>query len=749
MLVIEGNSGTGKTYFAKHLIHSIYEENNEITSIYIDLNSDEFTTLLFAESLIYTAWEQQELDFNHLLNINKKKTFFHFLKNSNLKRRAIESIVNVVSNSVELLPSFGKPLKGLFPKNLFTKNRNDPTPDVMITLCKYLEFITKENNAYLIIDNYQFLPIHTKTLFESHVSKIHHSLNLVIINRTDTISEKLGVKSLFIKDHSILRFESFCLKEVQQLVSMSLDLKQNEIEIFSKFCFEKTKGNLKEIELLLKTYRDPTKKENIFDIKETISFLPYIKKYLVTIVSLFPAGMKKQYVFEFLKYILDGNDQTVIEETINDLIKIGYIIVNSKNGQLIKPAHEKIITSSQKGLSDSEIVQIRQDLMCVMEDILNRGTTLRDYSYLLHCFVGIFTVEQYKNKLNYVIRLFDIQYKNNMYHYIVMIFKEYKEIITLLPEISIFQMLDSFQKTSEIYLGLEAISLIKDLEVSKKDKISLYKVKYLTQSYNFQEALEIINELNPENEEVLLYKLNIYQHLCMDNEAKIIIRGLNYQQSDSYHVILRNSAHYFNYEDAVRNLKKVYNYFNQKNFIFGKSSAINNLAVVHIWKGNLIEAEELLNKSIDLFNQINSNEVFEPLCNMAALCVLNKNYTKARSYVDMAITAYPKSLLFDQIMLSNNLLTIQLALKEIELQEMRRELIHLYNSATTIGDPWLRFQVCYNLLSIENKLNIENSYDISGYLLKKLENKEETGMEVIINVNEINLLFSLSPHWRY
>ncbi len=753
LLIVEGNSGTGKTFLVKELMHSIYTIQKDVTMIYIDLSNDDFTITLFAEYLIYCAWNEHSFEFNYPLNVLKGCTFPAFLKSSGLKKSAINKLVKTISSTLELIPSFGKPLKELFPRNLFKKNSHDPTPDIMITLYKYLDYIANKTKTYIAIDNYQFLPKYTKTLFESHISRLKKEINFIFINRTILDIDNFNLASTFTKSSLLISLSQFNIDEIIELVKKVIHCNHEEAMFVANRCYEKTLGNLKEMELFLNAYKEPTTRKSIYDITETICYFPYIKKYLVTISSMFPAGMKKKYIIELLKSILNGNENDVIEDSIRDLVKIGYIVLNSSNGQLLKPAHEKIITSTKKGLTDEEFLQIRDDILIAMEELFNTNIAPNDYSYILHCFVGIFSINQYKTKLDYVIRLIDIQYNNNMYQYIILIYKAYKEIITILPDISVTQLLDSFQKTSEIYLGIEAIRIIEDTTYAKTSDYLLYKVKYLTQSYHFKEALKVCTQLDNNKLETILYRLNIYQHLCYDKEAKEIIYNLPPTNDESYFVILRNSAHYFSYEKAIINLKSVYNYFRQNNFLFGRATALNNLGLVYLWNHSYPEAERNLSNSIELFNQINSNEIFEPLCNMAALYTINRKYDIAKEYIERAIDSYPKSLILDQLMLSNNQIIINIALKELDILMAKSEIEKMYECVTKIQDPWMQFCIGYNLVSIESCLVTNKTIQISSYFLTRLNARKETGNELVIKlpINDglIQFLFILSPHWRY
>jgi tetratricopeptide (TPR) repeat protein len=755
--IISGHSGTGKSFLIKQVLNQVATKHKDSLILYIDLSSDEFVTTMLFESLIYLCWNEKAFNSKSLLQIPDKAAFSSFLKTRKLKKSVITKFLAVVSSTVEMIPSYGKPLKEIIPQNIFEKEKEDPTPDIAVTFFKYLEFLSQRMPVYLSIDNYQFLQRNLRLLLESHIEAVEKNLCFITVVRTLESETDAYFPTCFSSMQLDLRLKSFTLHETIELFS-KLSTYTSNSNIIAEDCYKKTNGNLKEIEYYISSLNHLAPSSNRNDIKtlvETLRSLPRLEKYLVTIASLFPAGIRLQYVTRLLSNILLVEDEERVSVIIGDLVKIGYLYLNGHSADLVKPAHEKIIHSIKKGLSEDEFIEMHRELLASMESLINGPIQINDYNYLLHCYVGVFTANQFKGKIEYVIRLFDIQYKSNRYFYILAIYKEFKEMINFLPEHSVEQILDACQKASEFYLGMEALKLIENQSGRLSSSCKLFYVKYLTQTYHFQKALELIKELDP-SEKVFLYQLNILQHLCHDKEAKRIIKQLqkNKTHRHEYYIILRNSAHYFSYDDALINLITSYNYFRQNGLLFEEATGLNNLGVIHLWNGSYENARKCLSQAVEIFENLNSNELFEPLCNLGILSFQEGNYVDAKRHTEKSLSIVSRSLMLDHIILTNNILIFRLALKEISMNEYNSHLRMLYTQCKLLEDPWLHFSVIYNLSQSEIALSLQQTASPNPYFLDRINQRKETGTELITSLvvdghGQLDLLLSLSPHWRY
>lgn len=750
---LTGKSGTGKTYLIKNIIANLHTED---VVLYIDLNSDDFFINLFFELLIYSSINEYSVEGG--IRIGKNDSFAYFLESNNYISNK-EQLIRLLYNTLQQLP-------GVIPimntTEYFVEDASLPHNNMADYFFRYIKWIAERKKIYLVIDNYQFLTNKIKTEFESNLSFITHNLCFITIIR--------------LKEYDLdNKLESLCFKEKEYSIALSelniedisniLRLESVEYQNRAADCFLKTNGNLKEIEYYIVQLRQNIslnqKESNIRSLVDNIKYLPDLERYLMTISSLFPTGMDRNHINQLMQIILLVDEDT-FNQSINSLIRVGYLILNGNSGNILKPAHEKIITSLSKSLGDDSFLEMQETLVNSLELMLSNMTPDKEYNYLLHCFVGIFTADQFKSKLNYVIKLLDIQFKANQYYYLVTFYKSacrqhnWIEIINFLPLFSLEQLLDSMQKTSEFYCGMKLLGQIKQSNRQDVGKLMIYEVKYLTQTYCFEQALELIESYDL-SEQTILYKLNILQHLGRDVEAKKVVNDLTSHNSEVFHseyfyVILRNTAQYFSVNKAISNLEIVHTYFLRKGLKFGVATTKNNLGVVYLWSKELDVAERYLLEAEKLFNEVFSNEVFEPQCNLSVLYSLKGDEERSIYYSKQALSSFPKNLTYDYVMLLNNQQIIELEQQICSLEDTLRFFQEQYSNIHRFMDPWLTFIIEYNLSAIEVLLTKESSIspDIDKYYTVP---EDETGSlvfkSIIIEEKELELVFALSPNWRY
>ena len=757
-LNIIGKSGTGKTYLVKNIIANL--ESDDVV-LYIDLNSDDFFVNMFFELLIYSSLNERFT--TEGTRMPKDTGFINFLDKCDDiqdKEELIQSLYAVIKQ----LPGMSLSVSSLLKNETLNDDKQTIHIYYNISGCffKYVEWITKSKRFYLIIDNYQFLTNKIKEELETNLSFIAHNLCLITVFRLQDYEADKKLESLcFNDDIYSITLSELSLVDISNILESELPEYRNR----AADCLLKTKGNLKEIEYYLAQLRQNIssnqRENNIRSLVDNIKHLPDLERYLMTISSLFPTGMNKSDINRLMQIIMLVDDHA-FNQAINSLIEIGYLILNGNSGNVLKPAHEKIITSLSKSLGEESFLEIQSTLVSSLELLLDNMTPDKNYNYLLHCFVGIFTADQLKSKLNYVIKLLDIQYKIHRYDYLVSFYNSacmqynWCEIVSFLPLVSLEQLLDSMQKTSEFYSGKALLSQIKQGNYAAMSKLMIYEVKFLTQTYCFEQALELIESYDI-CEQTTLYKLNILQHLGRDLEAKEIANDLinqtfDVQHSEYYYVILRNTIQYFSIDKAISNLETAQSYFLKKGQKFGTATVKNNLGVVYLWNKELDVAEEYLIEAEKLFHELCSNEVFEPQCNLSVLYSLKGLHGHSLKYSEKALSSFPKNLSYDYVMLLNNQQIIKLEQRLTTLQDTLSFFQEQYANVNRFMDPWLTFIIEYNLNSIEVFLMNESKIapDIDKYLVP---NEDETGSlvfkDITIGERVLNLVFALSPNWRY
>ncbi len=750
-IIIYGESGTGKTSLISNEICKIIKSTEQSKYLILSINiiNDNITPASFFELLIFLLWNGNIHDCKSLISIEKKDSFSRFIKSKIKRKNITKTLFYSVQFTISMIPTYGAQVSD-FMDNISTFN-NPYDIDKTDLLQKYFKKISKKKKIIILIDNYQFMMPNIRLQFESLIEKCNKNLTLVSVFRT-TDTNISNPPLSFSSNRIELYLNNFSFEQTEEII-YGLYGKSDFHKRIADDCYSKTCGNPKEIELYIRRNANAILNKSLQigktdTLKNTLYKLPDLQRFLVILSTLFPAGIKVDYLYNFVskQYIMD---ESLLEIELRKLITLGYVIINSKNHNLLKPSHDKIGLNINEIRNDEDFIELYKCVEETLEELILSKNRDKDYIYLLHCLIGVCGFKDLQRNINYLVDLIAIEYNNCAYYYIVEIISNEKEILSFLPQTSIMQLLDSCQKCSEFSFGLEICNKLSNSNQSN-NQYTIYAIKFLTQMYDFEQALSLI-EIADECNETLVYKLNILQHQGKDSEAKSLINQLIEKaiKDKWYYIILRNSAHYFSYNEAEKNLNDCLDYFKKYGTVFEIATIYNNLSVIQIWNGKetFKLAKNNLKKSINKHMSINSNEIFEPYCNYSVLSFLEKNYSDSLKYASLALDELPHRLELDVIILSINKLLIEYANNLISLSTVYEELLCYHNRPIINKDPWVKFQVNFNLYNIEIAYKKESAIEFDNYFIQK--QKYSTGFEVFTMVNNINITLSLSPNWRY
>lgn len=755
-IVIRGESGTGKTSLVRHILKP-YIYNNEYTVIYIDLNSDLLSSNLFMEILLFTVWNPIEANEKALLSISKDQSFYSYINKNIWYRRGAKYLYQIITNSLSVIPTYGAIITKALDSKALDVKYSENTIDKIDYIQKYFSFICTAKKVILTIDNYQFMPSNIKIIFESCLQSIKQNFNFITIYRE--LDNEITLPVSFPNSTYEFKITKFTYNDIYYLIHKiygNINLSKEEI---CQDCYEKTHGNLKEIELYIKDNHEYLSKGTFIkrkskSLKQVLIQLPELQKYLVLLSAVFPAGIKLEYVNKLLnKFLVVANESFLFDE-MKRLITLGYIIINSRNNNILKPSHEKITISISEIQNEEDFLDFYKNLTSSIEELISTKKMDSDYVYLLHCIIGLYNTNQLISRMNYLIDLIRIEYEKCSYYYIVSIYKQIQDITENLPDICISKILDSCQKTSEFSLGLSLMARLKSNNSTLYSKYCIYEIKYLTQSYDFLEALNALGNMD-ETSEIILYKLNILQHIGKNSEAiNYITKIIEEFKEDKWHfMILRNSAHYFTYKEASKNLNRCREFFSKYGTIFEEATILNNLGVINVWDRNFTLASEYLLLAENLHKSISSNEIFEVYCNIGVMEFIRGNTKTALEYNERAKAEVPQSLDLDHIILYMNEIIYKCTLGDISIDEAYNNFKNLLFNHSINKDPWVRFQVIYNLSNLEDTLGLAQTEKPDEYYVKKNEANLLTCFEVFqdtkIEGELIRFSLSLSPNWRY
>jgi tetratricopeptide (TPR) repeat protein len=363
------------------------------------------------------------------------------------------------------------------------------------------------------------------------------------------------------------------------------------------------------------------------------------------------------------------------------------------------------------------------------------------------------TLEELRGNISIIEELISIKFKENAYYYINDIVIKVKEILIYFNDIILKKVMIAFQRISDFHNGLALLHELKINNIAVYQTLKIFYAKFLIQTYNFEDALSVLDEMSVTTD-VLLCRLNALQHLGMDQKAKYLIQTElpQCEKTEEYYIILRNSAHYFSYEDALNNLELVLDYFENKLFSnFTVATIKNNLGVISVWAGDYNKAKNYFMQAEHILETIKSNEIFEPFCNHSVCALLTKEYDAAMYYVDKSLEHCPRLLSLDILMLQVNKIIIKLCSSKMTIEEAISLLGKLKDDNSMIEDPWYQFHLQYNYNQLF-KLVEKSTPNLSSKYIDKYYDaltKYYILETFVINKIEVQLCLGLSPNWRY
>mgnify|MGYP000349701135 CR=1 FL=1 len=761
---VYGDSGTGKTFLIQEALEKYFFNNIDSTIIYINLLEDILSSTAFWDMLLFTTWNGDINDKESILRIDKKWSLSRFLQKCTYRRKVINSLFQSVSSIVASIPIYNAQIEigGIDSNNSAINFGNKTEIEKSQLVINYFKYISKKHKLIIVIDNYQFMNSTIKHYFETAINQIPRNIVFINIQRTD--NTPLIRPLAYPDNHLNIELTNLSKKDIFKYVIEPLYENIQIKNIVLDDCFQKTHGNLKEIDIYIKAHdseikKGILKKEQTHPLNKALDGLPQIQRDLVLLAALFPAGLRLEYVIALIKrcFYLDDN---ILNRELGKIISLGYVMLNSTRKDLLKLSHDKIGLSIETVNSTDEFIEFYCNIENGLEELVQEKQNSKDYIYLLHCYIGICDGKRIIKSIKYLEDLIKLEYDACSFLYLVELTKMYidsnRNILLHLSEKSLLKLLDSCQKTCSFKTSVAILDIVRNSSIWN-EKFGIYYVKVMTQLYKFDIALKEI-ELLPENNETIMYKLIIYEHLGKNEEILKLLHSLMNDKRKVYdkwyYIILRNTAHFFSFEQAYQNLQKSLDYFTKCGTIFEQATVLNNISVIQIWKGadTYNDAESTIKKAIKKFSAIGSNEIFEAYYNYGTLNYLNGNYTKAVEYYRRALDEVPETLTMDVTLLHVNEKISECAINSKNIFSLEKFILHSLNQTEILQDPWVRFQLEYNLKNIEIYNKGKSDIYPSDQFISN-SNKNITAITVFdylkLNSDKIPICLSLSPNWRY
>ncbi len=754
VVLLRGDSGTGKTTLALHALAELARGMPRQSLLYLDLQEDEFTTANFFEALVCLSWNANPGGLPPEPRVPEKTSFREFSRQRRFRHAAWEGLYEGVRRVSSAIPGVGRLASALPDAKVFAAT-SAVGSQVASVFTEYLKWAAKRVPVLICIDNYQFLGRDARLLFESRLAALRTRVRILIIDRTIDGQSALGSVLCFPGDQWERAIAPFDPPQTRALVGATLPrMPRNAADALARDCQLKTGGNLKLIDLYLRSVLSRVGEESS-DIQspvELLARLPKLARSIVLLTSIFTAGLRQKYVESILRTMV-GSDPESIERAIREMTAMGYVVINGGTGDTLR-AHERVVAAMKEAVDESEFLELRDVAVRTFDSVLaGHRWSGEEYYYLIHCLIGILHLREVVARIDWVVELLHHEYQMSHYGYLAHIYRSFPEVVRYLPMVSVREVLDSLQRTCEIALGMTAVQSLRTGGVPDGGLLDLYEAKYLIQQYRYREALTRLATM-PESEDAFLQKLLALESLCRDEEAlRLLEASLDSCPSvEVKHIILRNAAHLYTFESAEQHLKAAVLHFETIRDGFAAGTTLNNLGVVYLWAGRWEAAEASLNRAHETLMRVGSHEHLQPTVNLGVLEAARGDLARAELRLREARPFVPPQMLWDMTLIDTNATVIALMRGSLDPAAALSELRVRYGDGLRIGDPRLYNLIAWNIEALEIVGGLPTTVEPEAWFRTTVRSRVRTGYEVELpwsNGRETTLLLGLSPQWRH
>ena len=456
--------------------------------------------------------------------------------------------------------------------------------------------------------------------------------------------------------------------------------------------------------------------------------------------------------------IQNGDVVTAVE----DLAKLGLVIVNGENKDRVRPEHEFVSTLVRDLTSDEEQQELQVQLVDALSQMLQRPIADEHDEILYDRLVGIVhesNVRSSQAVLTHLVNFVYLLKRRERFGYLADLLETstYRHVLDLLPEDTIRILLDALQKTSRFSLGLIVAQRLQR-EPHMRQLGALYAAKYLVQLFRYEEAEAELAKAGT-SEEATSIAFTISLNLCRDEDAARLTEATyaslskTLARSEFSLVILRNSGHLFPAERSREILSFASRAFHRQGKLFGTATCINNLGLVELAAGNFNEARAHLTLAYQMLQELESLEAYQPLVNLSVLECCQGQMATALDRLSQARSLAPVTLAMDKAMLDFNETVLRLLTLELVPTQAMPQLLAIQRSAAQTHD--LRFIEVVTRFIGELQIRCHGIRDVPEpeQAFDEIFESARTPLELYfplqVGANVIQAPLVLSPHWRY
>ncbi len=759
---IFGLSGCGKTYLLNQIASSDLFNNHTIVWCDFKRISSEFSSDLFYNYLIYKVIQSRGVSQRTTDRIEKDNTFLCFLEDSKYIESVKNNIKKTIISSLTLIPTIGESLARIFDIECINKLDCEYQNNYTI-FYDYLKWHNNKNKILFVFDNIQMLPIEIVESFRNIVTEFDTDISIIstyTLCKDEKISRELLLNYSFFVSNKSFNLTYVTKNEFKIICENNLSA-ELKIKILSNVDFYYSLvncGNFREIdELFFQLNCNPDAKFEYPPIINGLLSLDEIKKDIIDLTSIFEDGISINFVKQIILYNHSCTENEIIR-SINDLKLSKYVIINEND--ILFNQHDTIRKAAEK----TKEIPIEEERLVDLISSCNQVFMKKVYSDIsdIDFIFCINSIMEFQLKIDFVkhIGLFekyiDIIYSDynymlvcKFYCKLVEICPNPEQVIVFLPLRTIFQILDSCQKTSNFEIGLASCKTLQSFY-----NVNSFKAKYLLQTYRYDDAFNAIKD-NLNSYENWSIFINVLQHKrldtqCIDHVKTISKRFAEKQYIDLeyYYIILRNTGHLFDFSVSKENIEKAEKYFSSIHNNFAVLTCLNNLGIVYLYesKGTNRQFIDIAKKHFDAsfegMDKMRSNEIYQSAINLGITYMYLSDYFSAKQYFTLAKREMPDNLLFDKLKLECNCILCDFMSNELSIEKCIEALENRYHKVLSCPDPWLKLLYKYNICILRNK-----KFDLSEY--HGDYKKYGLFISTLVNNSLKTLMLGPSPHWRY
>jgi hypothetical protein len=761
LLRIAGESGVGKSFFAKELICRFAARAPSSIAVYVSTEESEFESSHIEKKLAALVSNPAVPTRKNPQHVPRGADSAQYRRPLTRTIRFIGHLYEGVRELAALIPFVGKGVKAALPLTLPTSRER-----TLVAAGRIWEFLTEtaqRRPVLVAIDDVQFLPESVILELSTVLAAADTGVRLVVIERLVNGVSHAKQVNCFGDNFLSIQLGVLSSDETRALVR-SVAARIDNADELAMALFRSSMGNPKQLWLQLRILgaKSPTKStENMIgDYEETILGLPDLDRLTLQLITLLMGGLKVDDVVRILEWIVHPTAENEIRRTIFDLAVLGMLIVNSASNNRVRTEHELVRTSVRRTTTEQEALELRHQVISALNERLEHGIEDDEYERLVDRLMGLLGPEDVRSRhdlLAHLIALIDRQHTKEQFHYLCALYgtPSCSGALPLLPSHSALAFLDAFQKTSQFHKGLAAIEIMRGHGRVSDRTLSVFGAKYLVQNVQYEDAEALLNQISPGSDKDLIL-LNILLNLCRDDDARRLVGALPSRDDELDElqcVMLRNAAHLHDLSSARTMLDRARRGFKSRGLSFGEATTLNNLGVLELWGGRRHDARRSLTAARTQLQILNSNETYQPLNNLSVLCALEGDLGSAKRLLEEARAAVSPWLRMDEIMIRLNRLVLNLMDGSTSVGEAAATMNGLLSRSLQTKDLRFRDVVAWFTRQLEIAHFGDSMIDEPPDFEARFHPKSQCGLEVFFELSlerrTVPAVLQLSPHWRY